>query len=240
MTAWLFLTMLVVVLPVLAHRSNVVLVREQPEIAPGLVYLQIVAFQAVVAGIAIATWWREGLRIIVTGSVTATGLAMAAATVLLFLVLAVLVRRASPERNPVVDLLRPRTGRDRVFWSGAMLAAAVGEELVYRGALFTLLAGWFDGRALPAALLAALAFGLGHLAQGWRGLLFSTLMALAMQALVAVSGGLLLAMLAHLGYDVLVQLLPEDDRVRIPDHRAEAPDPDGGAVRSPGPGGPAQ
>lgn len=238
--AWLFLAVLIVVLPVLAHRSNVVLVREQPEIAPGLVYLQVVAFQAVVAGLALATWRREDLRISLNGSVTATGLTIAAATVLLFLALAVLVRRVSPERNPVVDLLRPRSGRDRVLWSGAMLAAAVGEELVYRGVLFTLLAGWLDGGPLPAALLAALVFGLGHLAQGWRGLVFSALMALAMQALVAVSGGLLLAMLAHLGYDVLVQLLPEDDRVRVPDHRAEAPDPDGGAVRSPGPGSPAQ
>lgn len=230
----LFLLVTVLVLPVLAFRSHQAFqqhaAQDHPlDLSPAMVYLQLVIAQVLVTGLALLAWWRAGLRITLTGRVNVGGLLWGAVVVAGFLGLALLVRRVSRDRNPVADALKPRSPTEYALWVGSMVAAAVGEEVVYRGVLFTLFFGWTE-QPVIAALGAALVCGLGHFAQGWRGVGFAALMALALQALVACTGGLLVAMLAHLAYDLLVQLLPEDNRVRVPDHRAEAPDHDGGAV----------
>jgi membrane protease YdiL (CAAX protease family) len=86
------------------------------------------------------------------------------------------------------------------LWLLATVAAAVSEELAYRGVLTGLIGLWIG---LPAgAAVSALAFGLGHLGQGWRGAAFSAAFGLGLQGLVAVSGGLGLAILAHGVYDL--------------------------------------
>lgn len=86
------------------------------------------------------------------------------------------------------------------MWFLAICAAAIGEEYAYRGVLFVLI-----GESLSpffAALASALLFGLAHVGQGWRGATMSAGFGLGLQAIVVLSGGLSLAILAHLLYDL--------------------------------------
>ncbi len=85
------------------------------------------------------------------------------------------------------------------MWFLAIGAAAICEEYAYRGVLFLLVE-----QSLPptlAGLASALLFGLAHFGQGWRGAILSTLFGLGLQLIVALSGGLFLAILAHLLYN---------------------------------------
>ena len=94
-------------------------------------------------------------------------------------------------------------------------AAAVAEEVAYRGVLFVLLAEFVT--PLLAALISATAFGLAHLAQGPRGALASAGFGLAMQGLFVLGGPLLLPMLTHLGYDLAVAWLGRRLALRDPE-----------------------
>jgi membrane protease YdiL (CAAX protease family) len=85
-------------------------------------------------------------------------------------------------------------------WMTALTAASVGEEFAYRGVLTELCTGPFG--AGWAVVASAGLFGLGHLAQGWRGAVASAAFAMALQVIVFISGGLALAMLAHFAYDI--------------------------------------
>ena len=55
----------------------------------------------------------------------------------------------------------------------------------------------------PGALVSALLFGLAHLSSGKRAVTFSIPFALAMQGLVHLSGGLIMAMIIHVAYDLI-------------------------------------
>lgn len=70
--------------------------------------------------------------------------------------------------------------------------------------------------ALPAALISAGAFGVAHLASGWRALGFSVGFALAMQGLVELSSGVLLAIAVHAIYDLLAAWLAQRVRASEP------------------------
>ena len=93
-----------------------------------------------------------------------------------------------------------------MLWSVGIVATAVVEEFAYRGVLFALASRFFDSWIVSAAL-SALVFGLTHAAQGWRGVVLSGVFGLGFQLLVLWSGGLLLAIVVHLIYDVGVQLV---------------------------------
>ncbi len=115
-----------------------------------------------------------------------------------------------------LDARRPLGPRDRLrrklrsvgltrLWLAAMGAAAIGEEFAYRGVLSLML-----GQALApalAALVSALLFGLAHFGQGWRGVILSAAFGVGLQVIVVFSGGLFLAILAHLLYDLGVAWL---------------------------------
>lgn len=118
-----------------------------------------------------------------------------------FLALALLEARKPLGRN---DKLRARlreVSATDPAWMGVTLFAGVVEEFAYRGVLTLILAGLVGYWA--AAIASALLFGLGHLSGGWRAAGASTAFALAMQTLVFLSGGLLLAVLVHAVYDLL-------------------------------------
>ncbi len=112
-------------------------------------------------------------------------------------------------RRPLgpADALRKLLRSQGITTSGVvvMVAAAIAEEVAYRGVLFLLLADFMP--PLAAAAGSAVLFGLGHSAQGPRGALASAVVALAMQAICYLSGGLLLAIVTHFLYDLGVAWL---------------------------------
>lgn len=114
-------------------------------------------------------------------------------------------RRSVEQRERNVHLFMPRDGTERALWTGVSLAAAVSEEVTYRGVMFMLLAG-LTGSLWAGALIAAAVFGFSHLVQGWKSAGIVTGVALLLHGLVAVSGSLLLPIAVHFLYDLIAGL----------------------------------
>ena len=204
-----FLVMVGFVLPALSwssHRS----MGSPDTMKPALlstraIACQIVLVQAIVAGFASLAVWAAGLtvawasRLTVAGVLTAIGIVGAASVVAL-----VEGRRPLGRGTELRRLLRSVSPGDPV-WLVATAVAAVCEEFAYRGVLVEILSRPLGPAG--AAVASAVVFALGHLAQGWRGAAFSLVFGLGMQTLVALSGGLTLAIVAHLTYDLVAAAL---------------------------------
>ncbi len=111
-------------------------------------------------------------------------------------------RDAVERREPRVQLSMPSDATERRLWVGISVAAGIGEELSYRGVLYTLLLR-LAGDPLLAALAAAAVFGASHIVQGWKAVGITAMFALAAQGLTLYSGSLYLAMAWHVGYDII-------------------------------------
>ena len=114
-------------------------------------------------------------------------------------------RDAVARRDARVHLSMPSDRTERSLWLAISLAAGIGEEISYRGVMYTLLFRLL-GEPVGAALAAALLFGAAHVVQGWRGIAVTTVFALAAQALVLYSGSLYVAIAWHVAYDVVAGL----------------------------------
>ena len=109
------------------------------------------------------------------------------------------------QRDPKLWLMMPTDGVERALWIGISLAAAVGEELTYRGVLLELVQRL--GVGFPVAVaLCALAFGLAHSTQSWTAAAIITGYAVLMHLLVAYSGSLYLGMALHFLHDLWIGL----------------------------------
>ena len=99
-------------------------------------------------------------------------------------------------------MIAPRTTRELAAFCGIAVSAGFAEQLAYRGVLFSFFY-WYTGTLLIAALLAAIAFGLVHLFQGWRSALIVMVIALRDQILVALTGTLVFAIAIHIIHDII-------------------------------------
>ena len=166
---------------------------------------QLGILQTIIACLALLAAYGVGLELVWLSQVSLLTL-LASFTVLTgFVALAyVEARRPLSPKEKLRAELRKVSAREPA-WIGVTLYAGVVEEFTYRGVLTLLLAGavgyW------PAAIGSALLFGLGHLASGWRTVGPSIAFALAMQAIVLLSGGLLLAIFVHAAYDLVTAWL---------------------------------
>ena len=116
------------------------------------------------------------------------------------------LRSEEERRRSILYRLAPRTSRERLVRTVAVLLAGVAEEAAYRGVAFSIL--WYAlGDPWVAAGLSALAFALAHSVQGWKSGVVVFLIALVMQGLVAVTGTLVLAMAVHALYDLVAGYL---------------------------------
>jgi hypothetical protein len=119
-------------------------------------------------------------------------------------------RRKTEHELRRTALLLPSTPRG--LWLHALLCslAGFGEELTYRGILPALLAphlgtghlGWWLAQGVSIAV-----FILAHLVQGWRTTGTIALMTLGIVVVVALSGNLYAAMVAHAVYDFIAGVL---------------------------------
>jgi membrane protease YdiL (CAAX protease family) len=98
--------------------------------------------------------------------------------------------------------LIPRTSREKVLFGGVSVVAGVGEEIVYRGYLVTVLAGVM-GDPWVALLVSSLAFGLLHGYQGGGGIVRTALLGGVLGAGFVVTGSLWSAIVAHTAVDLV-------------------------------------
>jgi membrane protease YdiL (CAAX protease family) len=110
--------------------------------------------------------------------------------------------------NDRVGALLPDTPAEARWFSVISVGAGISEELVYRGFLFYYLALWFPHiNRLESALVTSLIFGVGHLYQGWKGILSTGIAGLFLAGLYLLSGNLLLPIVVHAVGDLQAVIL---------------------------------
>ncbi|HKN65304.1 MAG TPA: CPBP family intramembrane glutamic endopeptidase [Gemmatimonadaceae bacterium] len=130
------------------------------------------------------------------------GIAIGALTLLLVLgALSWQLRTPEERRTLWMRHLLPRTSAQWALWLVLSLAAGVAEETAYRGVLVVLLAS-VTASFVTAVLLSAAAFALVHYPQGAKSMGWVFAIGLVMQAVVAGTGMLYVAMGVHAVYDV--------------------------------------
>jgi CAAX protease family protein len=99
-------------------------------------------------------------------------------------------------------LIAPHRPTEHALFYLVSLTAGIAEELTYRGMLFTLFAAIL-GSWWVAAIIAAAAFGVAHLFQGWKAVGIAALMGLREQLVVGLTGTLFVAMAVHMLHDAI-------------------------------------
>lgn len=115
-------------------------------------------------------------------------------------------KRNVDRRVKKVELFSPRDGIERTLWLAIALMAGIGEEITYRGVMYTLLLRW-TGSVDIAAWLCAGAFALSHMTQGWKSAVVILVFALVFQGLVLTTGTLYVAMVVHFLCDATAGLV---------------------------------
>ncbi|OUC97158.1 CPBP family intramembrane glutamic endopeptidase [Streptosporangium minutum] len=105
-------------------------------------------------------------------------------------------KQTAPGRQAVSHLL-PRTSAERWYAAGLSVTAGITEEIVYRGLLIAVGMGALGLSKEVAAAGALAVFVVGHLYQGWRGMLVVTLLGATLTSVYLRSGSLLLPILLH-------------------------------------------
>jgi membrane protease YdiL (CAAX protease family) len=106
--------------------------------------------------------------------------------------------------------LIPRTPDERRLWVAVSWTAGITEELVYRAFAISWVAHIFgNDNSVAWLLIPAVLFGLAHLYQGPRNVVLTGIVGIAF-ALLAVSAGLLLAMVVHALMDLRILLIPPE------------------------------
>ena len=111
-------------------------------------------------------------------------------------------RASSPEVRERLGSMVPRHRGDAGLWIATSFAAGIGEEIVYRGVLFTLV--WrLTGNPWIAAIASAASFATAHFVQGTRAMVVVCAVALLAQALAWRTGALYASMFVHTVYDLI-------------------------------------
>jgi membrane protease YdiL (CAAX protease family) len=172
----------------------------------------------------------------------AAGYLFTAYYVLIIAIVGVRIRRAMRRGVVIaqrrrVAFMTPRTTRER-WWAVALaLTAGATEEVLFRGGLLAVGTEVYHLPLVAAAAAALVLFAAGHLYQGWRGLLGSALVGFVFTVIFAVSGSLLLAVVAHAVHDLIsLLLIPGESTPQPPAEEPETPaEPSASTTRVPRP-----
>ncbi len=97
--------------------------------------------------------------------------------------------------------LVPQTLQERRAFVQVSITAGICEEIIYRGLLMIVLAPVLG--MWQAVALSSLIFGLGHVYQGFEGVVKTTLVGLALALLALFSGSLLVPIIVHAVIDLI-------------------------------------
>jgi uncharacterized protein len=113
-------------------------------------------------------------------------------------------------RSSLIRFLLPVSREERLWWVLLSVTAGIGEELLYRGFILQYLRGHLaSGPTLDltfAWLLSSLAFGIGHVYQGVRGVTETTVAGLTFGLLAILTGNLALPIVLHALIDLRILL----------------------------------
>lgn len=202
----LILFFAVLVMPAMSAQAGMRLSRTPP---PSLVprYWSAILRGWAVAVLLLGLWWGAGRPLralgldVPVGARGQWGFLLDALLIAFFAVQQLRISRLHQEdveklvKRIAALKVTPRTGAELATFLVLSVTAGVWEELLYRG----FLVGYLEPHAgvLAAVLLSSVIFGLGHLYQGRRGVLNTTMVGLAFAGLYVLSRSLWWLMLAH-------------------------------------------
>lgn len=111
-------------------------------------------------------------------------------------------RRHPRHSDRMVLEMLPRTPSERRAFLGVSALAGLSEEYVVRGFCLGTIA-WASGSMAAAYVLTTLAFGLGHLYQGWTGAARATVLGAILGIPVVATGTLIPSIVAHAATDMI-------------------------------------
>jgi len=111
--------------------------------------------------------------------------------------------RMSADRLEKARRLLPDDPSLMRLWVGIAAMAGISEECAYRGLAYQLLVRMSFGPAL-SVVVCVVCFAIGHMIQGWRGVLGAFLIALIFHGLVFVTNSLYLAIAFHAAFNLIV------------------------------------
>lgn len=201
---------LLVTVPFLALAQLPLLKHALPErvevYASSAVTLGVLAFFALVAGATGPGLQAMGLGLAGWRTVLGVGLGLFVACLVLTLVTLGLDRLLGGADARLMRRLIPRTSRERRLFAGVSLMAGLGEEIVYRGYLVTVLTGALGGPWM-ALLVSSLAFGTLHGYQGGGGVVRTALLGALLGGGFIATGSLWPAIVAHTAVDLVGGLI---------------------------------
>jgi membrane protease YdiL (CAAX protease family) len=205
------LVVLAVLFPLRAARFGIRRLRlAAPEERPRLrlvVYREAMVIQWSLVAATLVLWWALGRPWEALGVVPRIHVGTLAMAVLLAGALIgglVQTRRAllddaslerTVERVRHLEAMLPHGPRELRAFQALAITAGACEELLYRGYLIWYFGAWMGPWVAAAA--SSVVFGIGHLYQGWRGILSTAAVGALFAALYLVSGSLFLPMVAH-------------------------------------------
>lgn len=202
----LFTTLLLVLLPALGAAQAYMLddmpMERMPVYASSAVTIALLGAAAL--GLGLRLGGSAALGLVPVGALEMilwVGGLVAVAVVLVVASLAVGRRVGLPE-SPVVADLMPRTGRERLAFTGLSLLAGLGEELAFRGYVLAVL-GPMTGPWV-AVVLGAVPFSVLHGYQGPLGVARTGVLGLLLGASLVLTGSLWPAVVAHAAVDVVL------------------------------------
>lgn len=120
---------------------------------------------------------------------------------------------AAAPYEKMLNILIPRTRREKRWYSLLSLMAGVNEELLFRGLLAAILASLLPDLPLWAfCLISGLLFGACHFYQGWRGLLKTSGLGAMLALLYLATNSLLWPMLLHFLLDLASAFLLREEQ----------------------------
>jgi membrane protease YdiL (CAAX protease family) len=122
------------------------------------------------------------------------------------------LRADAREGKPIAGLdayaaLLPRTREERWYAAASALTAGICEEVVYRGLFIAAFVGLFQLPITAAAIASVVVFTLGHVYQGWRGMLGVGVLAGILTVVYLRTGSLLLPVALHALVDLRALLV---------------------------------
>lgn len=181
------------------------------------VAIQMAVVQTIVAALAWLAMWGAGLEISFGTELTPFTFGVAWLTLGVVVTVAYFEARRPLQPEEVIRRRLRRISAGNEAWMGITIYAGIVEEFAYRGVLTLVLASFMG--YWPGAVVSALVFSLAHLPSGKRAVVFGIPFALAMQWLVFIGEGLLLAILVHAVYDLVAAWLGH----RMPIREAQTP-----------------
>ena len=170
-------------------------------------YIAAIVMQLVILTVTVLAAQAEGITLLGRrGGNIFTWIGVAAYMAFLTMRLRAAWAKLSDARKEKALILLPDDPSLMRLWVGVAGLAGVSEECAYRGLAYQLLRGM--GLDITLTLLICVtAFAIGHMTQGWRGVLGTFILALVFHGLVFATDSLYLAIAFHAVYNLTVGMI---------------------------------